>query len=476
MVYNTESHFTASNNSKNLIYFTEALKSKLHSNIPDSKVVWYDSFISSENRIRYQNGVTELNYPHFDSSDLFFTNYWWDENNLKSNVSKIGFEGVKRKLFVGIDIWGRGSKVGNGGFETGLAMDLLRQYSSNIALFAPAWTYETAQSQEEFLNNDQTFWKNGVTNETPGGSVATFIQPRLTPVFTDSNGIFKFYTNFNQGEGKGFRIEGKSIFDDFWVNGSLQSYIPAILSKEYVEINKSDAFNGGSSLKIIHKTTKTFEDSSSKNLYKLFQFDQEIIQDFVELSFSYKSITELPKNSLFQIELTYYIERRYKTISKVREGVLAVPLSTKHQWKQINVSLAKPRLFQREHFILSGVQLRFVPDKSLDSLDSSWVMIPKLNSKTHEIYELLLGDLSIQTIESKTNPISFISKREVKGGEVVITWNDDYENVLYWLVYVNGKLETVSASASWVLNKTDRVRIDVFTRDGKVLKGSNLFV
>lgn len=484
---NMETHFKEKSLANDMCLFTEELKSQMHLMNNLSKVVYYDSFIASRNKVWYQNGVNELNYDHFESADYFFTNYWWDEMHLKTTTSKIGFEGVKRKLYTGVDIWGRGTKIGTGGFETGMALNLIKHYGSNVALFAPGWTHENFQGDNDaFISNDQKFWIDDMNDESPGGGISHSVMHSTTPMFTCLDGnTFKFYSNFSQGEGLSYAVKGKTVFDEKWVNIALQSYTPFSLKQGSIEVEKYDPFNGGVSLKILHTpNTGLFNENQS---IPLFKFHNEVLTSSIKLGLSYKYIT-LPKGQHFQLEITYFIERRYGTNQRVSQGVLNHGLdtlstsTTSSDWTTSEIELPIPPLKPREHFMISGVQLRHIDPKILESnkfLDSSWIMIPKLptlNTKKTDQVVILLGELTIYTAESTTLPITKLNKTELSTNQISISWDDDYENVLHWLVYVNGKCATVSSTPSWICVKLDRVRIDSVKRDGKVVKGHDLFV
>ncbi|KAH3685966.1 hypothetical protein WICPIJ_003059 [Wickerhamomyces pijperi] len=485
---NPEAHFKDKRLANELVLFTEALRSELHQHIDQSKVIYYDSFVASKNKVSYQNGVNELNYEHFDSSDYFFTNYWWDERQLESTTAKVGFEGVKRKLFTGIDIWGRGSKVGSGGFETGLALGLIKHYGSNIALFAPGWTYENSTENEEFIFNDQKFWIGEVSDEQPGGGISTNVEHSTTPMFTSCDeSVFKFYTNFSQGEGFCFAIKGKStVFDNKWVNIGLQSYTPSTLKEGILEVEKYDPYNGGVSLKVIHRPeTGLFYEGESP--IGLFTFNNEVLTSSIKMRITYKYISkDLSLGNHFRLELKYYIEKRYRTNQRVSESVLTHKLvndeaANSSEWITSEIELLIPSLKPREHFMLSGVQLRYIDQKKQESnniLDSSWILIPKqlIPAKNEQKIILLMGELSICTATSNTHPIISVKKQELSNGKILVSWRDDYDNVLHWFVYSNGKLKTVANTPHCVMDKLDRIRIDIFTRDGKVLKGHDLFV
>ncbi|CCH42567.1 Cytosolic endo-beta-N-acetylglucosaminidase [Wickerhamomyces ciferrii] len=479
---NIESRLTSFGKSFEVPAFEEALKTRLHQLVSDSKLIWYDSLVTEKNRVFYQNSVNEWNYDHFNASDLFFTNYWWTQEKLSENIKNIGLLGAEKKLFVGIDIWGRGSKVGGGGFESSIAINALKKSQSNVALFAPAWTYENFD-KEDFYHNDKKFWLGNDSSDFTGGSVSTYVKHYTAPVYT-KNGNAIFYTNFSTGEGSKFRVFAQTVFNNNWVNGNIQSAVPVIENSNRFKLYYKDTFNGGSSLKLTHRNS-ILNDYSS-DIFTLFHFRNDIDSNNLNVSVSFKHLKEVPQNSRFQIDIKYYIERRYRSVTRSREGFFRLPLTyTNQNWKYIETGFALPRLQAREHFVLESVQARWVDstddanseiDFEGDESSRSWVMIPQ-SSDPNIFHELLIGDILIEGIKHEVKVESIISVKKIDLGEkkVLVEWKDD-ENVLYWLIYVNAKFLGVAHSSVWKLKRGDKIRVDIFTRSGKVIKGQDLFI
>lgn len=479
---NVESHFSSYAKAQELVLFDEALKSSLHRFVPGSRLIWYDSFITSKNRVFYQNAVNEWNYDNYLSSDLFFTNYWWNEEDLKKNILNIGLQGVKQKLFVGIDVWGRGSKVGNGGFETGVAINFVKRYSSNVALFSPSWTYENFD-EDQFLLNDRKFWIGDETSDETGGSVATYISHYTAPVYCKDQNV-KFYTNFSVGEGSKFRVFAHTVFNNNWVNGNIQLPTPVIEDEKRLEIYNKEAFNGGSSLKIAYRNSVLNDKKAS--VFSLFSFKTDIFSNNLNVSLSFKYLTEIPSNSTYQLEIKFYIERRYRSTHRVRDGSFKLPLAfSNNNWKYIETTFALPRLQVREHFVLEGVQVRWV--ENVDEMSSSvsnsdingesWVLVPQ-DRDSKIVHELLIGDLLIEGIKNEVTiaPIFKISKKADSGGkELLVAWDGNVD-VLFWFIYINAKFLGVSHTPLWRVQRGDKLRVDIFTRSGKVIPGKDIFI
>ncbi|XP_040186651.1 cytosolic endo-beta-N-acetylglucosaminidase [Rana temporaria] len=131
--------------------FLSYLMEKMHSQIPGSLVLWYDSVIHT-GELRWQNELNNENRQFFDACDGIFTNYNWKEEHLQ----RMAVEPRRTDVYVGVDIFGRGDVVG-GQFETFKSLQMIRQYGFSAALFAPGWVYECF-NKEQFLENQHRFW------------------------------------------------------------------------------------------------------------------------------------------------------------------------------------------------------------------------------------------------------------------------------------------------------------------------------
>lgn len=65
---------------------------------------------------------------------------------------------------MGIDVFGRNT-FGGGNFNCYKAAEIIRKYNMSMAIFAPGWTHETLQSEDDkffemFVNRDTAFWKS----------------------------------------------------------------------------------------------------------------------------------------------------------------------------------------------------------------------------------------------------------------------------------------------------------------------------
>jgi len=75
--------------------------------------LWYDA-LTIDGRVSCQSRLNELNLPFFEATDIFL-DYHWNEDYLESSAQVAGQR--KKEVYVGIDVWGRGT-FGGGGFGT----------------------------------------------------------------------------------------------------------------------------------------------------------------------------------------------------------------------------------------------------------------------------------------------------------------------------------------------------------------------
>ncbi|OCL10608.1 glycoside hydrolase family 85 protein [Glonium stellatum] len=133
-----------------LLCFLKQLKSDLGSK---SRVVWYDA-ITVDNRIDYQNGLTDQNLSFAQEAGAILTNYCWKEDDaLNGKLLAEKSQLQLQDLYFGIDVWAQNkNKTGNprvtypekggGGTNTGVAVAKLAEIGLSAGIFAPAWTFE----------------------------------------------------------------------------------------------------------------------------------------------------------------------------------------------------------------------------------------------------------------------------------------------------------------------------------------------
>lgn len=97
-----------------LKHFVELLTSKIHKEIPNGKVIWYDSVLATDGKLLWQNELNQQNEAFFTLSDGIFTNYNWSIQQLErtSKLIDTKYPNRRQDVFFGIDVFGRGQIAG----------------------------------------------------------------------------------------------------------------------------------------------------------------------------------------------------------------------------------------------------------------------------------------------------------------------------------------------------------------------------
>ena len=127
---NIENEFPKSsqNLTGRLTDFIRSLKEELGN---DRQVIWYDA-LNTENKVKYQNGLSIKNLAFAQAADGLFTNYKWSDSKLREAESVALQHGLKLSdIYFGIDVWAQNINTrgppritypveGGGGTNTGL--------------------------------------------------------------------------------------------------------------------------------------------------------------------------------------------------------------------------------------------------------------------------------------------------------------------------------------------------------------------
>lgn len=120
---------------------------------PEGLVIWYDA-LTIDNKVDYQNGLTEKNVPFALGADSLFTNYKWTKAKLEQSKIISQWHGLSPKeVQFGIDVWAQCTDMpgpprvtfpakNGGGTNTGLGLDTLAENGFAAAVFGPGWTHE----------------------------------------------------------------------------------------------------------------------------------------------------------------------------------------------------------------------------------------------------------------------------------------------------------------------------------------------
>ncbi|KAF8654872.1 hypothetical protein AX16_003333 [Volvariella volvacea WC 439] len=280
------------------------LRSELQEKVgPHAEVIWYDSVIV-DGRLAWQDRLNSFNLPFFLPSTGFFTNYTWRNNYPEATAQyflTLGAEligspspSVPAKslndIYVGVDVWGRGSH-GGGGFGCYKAIGHISPESMglSVALFGQAWSWETEQDKpgftwESWWKYDRHLWV-GLAEGNSGVNLPDAPMKRgelpcthgpfttLSQFFTNKpppNPLLSpLYVSFSPGIGNAWFVQGRKVFEAAkgwtdidkqtslgdlvwprpelrWEGGDWEDEIP----KGEPELCFDDAWNGGSSLKL----------------------------------------------------------------------------------------------------------------------------------------------------------------------------------------------------------------------------------
>ncbi|KAF9596703.1 hypothetical protein IFM89_012902 [Coptis chinensis] len=192
----------------NLKEFVNHLTQTMHSSLPGSLVIWYDS-VTIDGNLSWQNQLNDLNKPFFDLCDGIFVNYTWQEDYPKTSATAAGNR--KFDVYMGIDVFGRNT-YGGGQWTTNVALDVLKKDEVSAAIFAPGWVYETKQPPD-FQTAQNRWW--GLVEKSWG-------LLRYYPL------VLPFYSNFDQGHGYHFSVGGEQVSNESWCNISCQSFQPVL--------------------------------------------------------------------------------------------------------------------------------------------------------------------------------------------------------------------------------------------------------
>ncbi|GMH04183.1 hypothetical protein Nepgr_006022 [Nepenthes gracilis] len=281
----------------NLIEFVSHLTLTMHSSKPGSLVIWYDS-VTCYGDLRWQNQLNVYNKPFFDSCNGIFVNYAWKEDDPKLSADVAGER--KFDIYMGIDVFGRHT-YGGGQWRTNLALDLLKKNDVSASLFAPGWVYETKQPPD--FQTAQNRWWDLV--EKSWGIMQNY--PRSIP----------FYSNFDQGHGYHFSVDGEQVSNAAWCNILCQSFQPFLEFSENLEPNtiqalvsfKEASYSGGGSV--------TFSgDLKDMNHFTTRLFQGELFMGDLPLHFIYS--VKSKGNSLVGLSLSFS-----STVNERKEVLLA---------------------------------------------------------------------------------------------------------------------------------------------------------
>ncbi|KAL0299327.1 UNVERIFIED_CONTAM: Cytosolic endo-beta-N-acetylglucosaminidase 1 [Sesamum radiatum] len=370
----------------NLKAFVSYLSETMHSALPGSLVIWYDS-VTVDGELSWQNQLNDKNKPFFDLCDGIFVNYSWEKDFPKLSADVAGDR--KFDVYMGIDVFGRGT-YGGGQWTTNIALDVIKKNDVSAAIFAPGWIYETKQPPD-FQTAQSRWW--GLV-EKSWGTVQNY--PKILP----------FYSNFDQGRGYHIYIEGEQVSDTPWNNISSQSFQPFIEYSEdsttqpiQVSINLKEAsYNGGGNISFVGTL-----DDGAEFTARLFEGELLLGNSPVDFTYSVKS----SRNSLLGLALVL------SSATDERKSVLLAAsgntLLTMNQFSSRYTTVIMPRqvtkaegeskwILQESRLDMAGHTLEEIRAVCYRSkLEKSAEAVSNTLSDGPSEYYAILGDIKITT-------------------------------------------------------------------------------
>ncbi|XP_021732537.1 cytosolic endo-beta-N-acetylglucosaminidase 1-like [Chenopodium quinoa] len=217
----------------NLKAFVNHLTDLMHMSKPGSLVIWYDS-VTVHGDLAWQDQLNDKNKAFFDLCDGIFVNYTWKKGFPKLSADIAGDR--KFDVYMGIDVFGRNT-FGGGEWTTNLALDVIRKDDVSAAIFAPGWVYEK-KLPPDFQTAQNRWWDLIEKSWEVRQSYPTTIP---------------FYSDFDQGRGHHFSLDGRELSNADWCNLSCQSFQPLLefsgdpgpdATQVFVNLEE-ESYNGG---------------------------------------------------------------------------------------------------------------------------------------------------------------------------------------------------------------------------------------
>ncbi|KAG7376822.1 hypothetical protein PHYBOEH_001273, partial [Phytophthora boehmeriae] len=188
--------------------FLRILRKGLQLQNPQALVVWYGS-LSRLGKRKAHVRLDEASVDFFNNVDAFYVDYGWVSDDAKFSAA---FNLDRRyDIYMGIDVFGRHNMLGGGKMNCGEPLRLAWNSGVSAALFAPGWTHECYQheEQEDFIVVENRFWE----------SVRASWKER-SPCYDALGGQNCLYSAFNIGRGAGVWTDGRRVGEPTWSNMS----------------------------------------------------------------------------------------------------------------------------------------------------------------------------------------------------------------------------------------------------------------
>ncbi|WLF70675.1 discoidin domain-containing protein [Clostridium septicum] len=400
----------------------------MHEKDPNIRIGWYDS-MTTDGPVSYQNALNHRNVGFFQNNgkrviDEFFLNYNWGINEVNTSVETAKSVGRSQyDVYAGVEVQ---QNAYNDNFPVQNLLDAEGKLKLSLAMYCPNSTFSMSKDILDFYKHDQKFWVGPTGDPSKTDTSERWVG--LANYVADKSAINKlpFVTNFNLGHGISYYIDGNLLRNKEWNNRALQDYLPTWRwivesngSKLIPEFDRSDAYNGGSSLMVNGNL-----EAANPNHIKLYSTNLEINNENTEISITYK--TPLNKNNM-KIGLCFgddYDESSF-TFLEVKDG-------SKGEWTTSKISL-KDYVGQK----ISAISLKFESQEDIND------------------FKINIGNISIKENSEKTilpapNKVVLDDQllHNAKNAEARIYW-DDVQNAEFYEIYrvkPDGNKEFVGAT------------------------------
>lgn len=450
--------------------FVRALQNRLRTNVKQGRLIWCDSYVTTLNKPLPQNEVNSNNWDFFNISDKVLTNASWDVHNLENTVQNVGAISVQNKLLWGVDVWGRGMKVGTGGLTSDQPVKLIAKFGSNVCLIAPAWDYENFQ-YNDFLDVDDEFWtsiRRKISrmnyDESMHNNVSWFI----------NNDSISFLTFFSTGAGTFFNFNGSKISSKNWVQLSMSTPMP--IKNDLLTLDKSDSFIGGSCLSI---TIPKFQSEPIRLFNFQRQFKAGVVDNYqLKIHLCHKGYI---KGILPFVLVKCYIIRRTKKTShmiKVKDLSIKVPLEPVNAWEYATATVNIPKLSVsfNEEFLIESCELDWGINsfEVADLGEEPWLIIPEdvsatetdsVHSHYHSKSNISLGLFSVEITQKQKSNIYSETRLSFSNGH--LEWTD-IDDTFMWLVLEEHRLKGITFVNFWPTASPHGLQLYKVQRNGEI--------
>lgn len=417
------------------------------------EILWYDSMIK-EGPVKWQGALTDQNAMFFQSgqqrlSDSMFLDFRWqykDEQDgkydyitpfLNSPAKAAELGRSPYDLYAGIDVEAKGYE---GRYNWPVLFPDHSQPVTSLGLYRPDWTFNSAETHDEFMEKEQIFWVGPAKDPSnpalanAGDSLAWRGIAHDVPEKSVITGT-EFMTHFNTGNGQMFAVDGKAVRSREWSNRSLQDLLPTWRwivqsdgkgSQLQPDFDFAKAYYGGSSLKLAGELKKG--STAEVKLYKT-KIPVEP-QTEVELIYTNRfADAKLQVGLAFSDAPAQYEFYDLEKVGETREG---------QDWVRGNI-----RLNKHKGRTITGISLRVQPLADVPAYQTNIGRLAVISEKDRPKKPKQVKELKM--IESDF--------RDGIYGDARLSWQPPTqdEDILYYQIYrvhPNGKYELMGMTGN----------------------------